>query len=53
VGDEEVMSEQLIFNERTMDKVFVAMLMAGLDETESSDLVNSLQNEGILFRERA
>jgi hypothetical protein len=38
--------------EDTLFKVAVALREAGLSEQEIDDAINSMQNSGILFRER-
>lgn len=43
----------LFHDEDTMAKVHAVLAAAGLDEVQRTDAVNSLQNAGILFRERA
>lgn len=44
---------QLTYDEETLYKVHQALRGRGLSETTVDDCVNAMQNEGILFRERA
>lgn len=46
------MSENLTHSEETMQKVWGALLKAGLSEQKVIDVVSDMQNAGILFRER-
>jgi hypothetical protein len=42
-----------IHNDRTMYKVYFALKNAGWNEDNVDGIITALQNEGILFRERA
>lgn len=44
--------EILTYTDKTMDKVYDALLDAGLTIRNARVAVNSMQNAGILFRER-
>lgn len=44
---------KLSYDEETLHKVYQALRGRGLSETTVDDCVNAMQNEGILFRERA
>lgn len=42
------------YDDHTLDKVRECLSLAlGLDEQQSTDVISAMQNEGILFRERA
>lgn len=43
----------IVHNESTLYVVNDALKRAGLDEQQTRDAINSMQNAGILFRERA
>jgi hypothetical protein len=42
----------LTYNEMTMHKVYRACMDAGMTQNNAIDLVNSMQNSGVLFREK-
>jgi hypothetical protein len=44
---------ETVYDEETLTKVYMAMQKEGLDSRQAIALVHALQNEGILFRERA
>lgn len=46
-------SENLTHNEGTLRQVYGALYDNGIDEGHARDIVNSLQNRGVLFRERS
>lgn len=41
------------YNDGTMFKVYQALRRAGLSEPQALNAINEMQNDGILFRERA
>jgi len=43
---------EVIFTENTVRKVLDALIAGSHSEDEATDLINSLHNAGILFRER-
>lgn len=45
--------EHLTYDETTLTKVHTALAGTGLNDGQILDIVNELQNAGILFRERA
>lgn len=47
----EVEEEPVAFTENTMMKVYDAIKNAGVSEDQTTDIINSLRHEGILFRE--
>jgi hypothetical protein len=51
--DDDVLEEQdITFNEGTMFKVRHALLSSSLSTDEVNDVVNAMQNDGLVFRER-
>ena len=44
--------EKLTFNDMTVHKVYRTLFDMGLERDKALDIVNDLQNKGILFRER-
>lgn len=44
--------EELYFDDRTMEKVRMALWRSGMSYDEATDVIHNLQNAGILFRER-
>jgi len=47
------MIESTYYDEQTLTKVYRALERAGIDPEARQDAVSEMQNEGILFRERA
>jgi hypothetical protein len=46
-------SEELTYDDSTMQKIYDSIAEFGIPAETAKDLVNSMQNKGILFRERA
>lgn len=46
-------AERTTYDDQTLHKVYRALARAGLSHAQASDAVTEMQNEGILFRERA
>lgn len=45
-------AEKVTFNDGTMAKVYFALASENIVGPKAIDVVNAIQNEGILFRER-
>lgn len=48
-----IKSIDTVYDEETLTKVYMAMQKSGIEAKQAIELVHALQNEGILFRERA
>lgn len=52
-GDNDpIIEEELSYDESTLSKVYDALKESGISVDVGVDIVNSMQNKGILFRER-
>jgi hypothetical protein len=47
-----VRQELARFDQNTFYKVFLSLRRSGLDETQATNAINQMQDDGILFRER-